>query len=81
MSICSVYQYMVVHSKFGNYCVIQTGILQMEGQWMHALIALQGIRNVFFLIWEVQSIHVHKEETKFGYNVISSDEDSDEESA
>ena len=43
------------------------------------MIALQGIRNVFFLIWEVQSIHAHKEEIDFGYNVISSD-DSDEES-
>lgn len=51
----------------------------MEGRWMHALIALQGIRNVGFLIWEVQSIHAHKEEIDYGYNVITSD-DSDEES-
>ena len=27
MSICAVFQYTVVHSKFGDYCVRQSGLL------------------------------------------------------
>ena len=71
VTICvTVYQSLILHTKMGNYCMNQDGVLWLEGRWLHALIVLQIVKNVMLLFWRAPSIHL-QEANEEGYDVIS----------
>ena len=35
------FQYLTVHSKFGNYCVNELGVLEIEGRFLLGMVTLQ----------------------------------------
>ena len=76
MTIIAIYQFTVVHSKFGTYCVSQLGVLNLEGRWIYALIAIHFIKCALLTIWEFTSIYAAKDYEDQAYNVMSSDSES-----
>ena len=44
-------QLKVVHSRQGDYCANQLGVLKVEAQWLHAIISLTLIKVLMFGCW------------------------------
>jgi len=61
------FQITTVHSKKGDYCVKNLGVLKTEAFWLDSLIILQGIKSVMFTIWEFQSIDAQNPQETLGY--------------
>ena len=47
----SLIQLKVVHSRQGDYCANQLGVLKVEAQWLHAIIGLTLLKVLVFGCW------------------------------
>lgn len=42
-----------MHSKTGEYCIHQYGVLSLEGKWLNALVSAQVGKIVVLTLWEL----------------------------
>ena len=47
------FQYMTVYSKFGDYCVTQLGVLELEGRFLLGMVIFQLGKALIFTLVEV----------------------------
>lgn len=60
--LVTLFQFKVVHSKQGDYCVNQLGVLQLEARWLHVMIALTLVKTIIFSCWQQLSYNWSPEE-------------------
>ena len=48
----AMFQVLLLASKSGRYCTQETGILQMEGNWLLGLSVAQAILTIAFAVWK-----------------------------
>ena len=47
----SLGQSLLLHSKTGDYCIHQLGVLSFEGHWISGLVIMQAIKVIVFTVW------------------------------
>ena len=60
--IISILQLQTTHSRLGDYCVNQLGVLGLEGRWMNTIITFQSVKVLLFSFWQYNSYNSSNDE-------------------
>lgn len=60
--VISLIQLKWTHSKLGDYCVNQLGVLSLEGSWMHGIVIFQLVKVLLFSIWQYSTSNWQSDE-------------------